>query len=122
MRGGVILAPAFAKPTARQAGLAKPAARQAVLGLDGVRGEGTDRTYGTDGTYMIYERGGSILGAGGCGASAAPVTFGFEDEERDEDETIGEALNASYPNKSRGMIRRFWWFCRIVFSAKTPLK
>ncbi len=60
---------------------AKPAARQAVLGLDGVRGEGTDRTYGTYTTYMIYERGGSILGAGGCGASAAPVTFGFEDED-----------------------------------------
>jgi hypothetical protein len=56
MRGGVIRAPAFAKPTARQA----------VLGLDGVRGEGTDRTYGTYTTYMIYERVGSILGAGGA--------------------------------------------------------
>ena len=57
-----------------------------MLGLDAVRGEGTDRTYGTDGTYMIYERGGSILGAGGCGASAAPVTFRFEDEDDDDED------------------------------------
>jgi hypothetical protein len=58
MRGGVIRASASAKPTARLGVLG--------LGFDGVRGEGTDRTYGTYTTYMIYERGGSILGAGGA--------------------------------------------------------
>ena len=85
-----------------------------VLVLEGW-GENTDRTYGTYMTYrmrLFYPAVGRVL------IQLLRSGHSF----KHEPEHDSGSAKRSHLNDSRGIVRRFWWFCRMVFSASTPLK